>query len=578
MSQAKALEMLPAELQRQILLQAETLDDLRFLIRASPRFHQVFLQNQEFILSATARRQFHPGALPDAIGFAKLSRLELPLSRESAMEYCQKGPNPFGDCRQTVITLPETAALCKLAQNVRFFIEDFARNSLPILRGLGQSLDRNILPEYPPETLTAGSQLSPSETGRLQRAFCRFEVYRCLFAKCSSKLEHNLHQKCPLSPLISPSEQASLYLQRLPDFQIVEINCIRDYLFRRLRGICSQLEAEAVETLSPQTFMFDPTRDVECDEWYSGVHFFCDSFKPHQHAHFEHLISLGLPYIRRIFEATGDQRRILFLRDYPNSRIYHQEHSFITSAIECLGKNPATTELLPKTDPPFVYKINKAAELDIPDAWQWAHPRAPPHMLKDSSTKGLRDWGYVFWDFARLQKSGILELDPEDVQLVDFFELHAGRGPSVQRQLVPASYFDEPEYSDMEDWDMEESVWGESEWNDSDWEDTDWEDTDWEDGETDETAVDDTWPAEMDTEPTEVGEMEETKMDDTGAVDLHTELKEDGEMGEIKMDDTGAVDLHTKLKEDGKMGETKMDNADVNNSRTELTEDAGCRE
>jgi len=555
MSQTKALEVLPAELQRQILLQAETLDDLRCLIRASPRFHQVFLQNKDRILSATARRQFHPAALPDALAFAKLSQLGFPLSRESAIGYCQKSSNELSDCQQNVTTRAETVALCKLAQNVGFFIEDFARNSLPILKGLGQSLDLEILPEYPLEKPAVGSQLSPSEIGRLQRAFCRFEIYRCLFAKCSSKLEHDLYPECPFSPPIDPldpSEQASLYIERLPDFQIVEIICVRDYLFRRLRGICSQLEAEAVETLSPQTFMFDPKRDVECDEWYSGVHFFCDSFKPHQDAHFEHLISLGLPYIRLLFETTGDQRRILFLRDYPVSDIHHRERKFITSAIACLGKNPAKGDMpyLAETDPPFVYRINRTVELDIPDAWQWAHRRGPPHSLKDSGMKGLRDWGYVFWDRKRLQESGILDKDAEDVRKVEFDGYDAGHGPSVQRQLVPASYFDEPEYSDMEDWDVEESVWGDSEWDDSDWEDIDWED-----GETDETAVDDTSPVETDTELTEVGEMEE-----------------------IKMDDTGAVDLHTEFKEDGKVGEIKMDNTDVNNSQTELTEDAGCRE
>lgn len=87
------------------------------------------------------------------------------------------------------------------------------------------------------------------------------------------------------------------------------------------------------------------------------------------------------------------------------------ETEYITCAFEYLGPNPAGRDipLLAKTDPPFVYEINAGAELDTPDAWQWAHPRGPPIELSDHALKGFRDWGYVFWDLDRLRESGILE-------------------------------------------------------------------------------------------------------------------------------------------------------------------------
>ena len=159
--------------------------------------------------------------------------------------------------------------------------------------------------------------------------------------------------------------------------------------------------------------MFDQEEDedVESAEWGSGVWLFCKSGKAHQDTHIEHLMSLGLAYSRWIFRLTGDEQKDSFIRHDDTAVINHMETDFITTAFHCLGRNPAreNVALLPKTGPPFEYKVKADAELDIPDAWQWAHPRAPPLRLSDSAVKGLRDWGYVFWDLDRLRESGILD-------------------------------------------------------------------------------------------------------------------------------------------------------------------------
>lgn len=411
MAKESALEMLAPELQLQILFNAGTPDDLHALIQASPRVYQVYILNKDTVLSAVARRQFHPAVISDALLFATISQLEQPLSRDITIEVCESYPSELGESKGTTTTIPTSVALCNLASNVRFFIDDYARNTLPIMDGLGRSLDLDVLPEYRSENPVSHSKLSASETGRLQRAFCRFEIYRYLFARCSSEFDHDLRE-CPSDSSLTPAEQASMFLEKFPDFQVTEVNCIRDYLFRRLRGICSRLEDEAVDNLPPETFIFDPEGDVESAEWASGVWLFTNNGKYYQKDHLEHLMSLGLPYIRRIFESTGEERKRLFIRHIPGDIIRHLETRFISRAIESLGRNPARGDmpLLAETDPPFVYEFNADIGLDIPDAWQWAHPRAPPLTLKDSAMKGLRDWGYVFWDFDRLHESGILEL------------------------------------------------------------------------------------------------------------------------------------------------------------------------
>lgn len=408
MAKDGALELLASELQLQILLNADTPDDLHALIQASPRLYQVYLFNKDTVLSAVGRGQFHPEVIPDALFLAKISQFEQPLSRDTVIELCETYPSEMH--KGTILSVPMSVTLCKLAGNLRFFIEDYARNTLPIMEGLGRSQNLYRFPEYWPANPVPYSKFSQVETGRLQRAFCRFEIYRHLFARCSPNLRHDL-RACPVDPSLSPEEQATRFLQKFPDFQVAEINSIRDYLFRRLRGICARLEDQAVDTLPPETFMFDQEGDVESAEWASGVYLFTNSGKYYQSQHLEHLMSLGLPYIRRIFEATGEEQKDLFIRHIPRDIIHHLETEFITRALKCLGRNPARGDipLLAKTDPPFVYEVNAGVELDIPDAWQWAHPRAPPLNLNNDPLKGLRDWGYVFWDFDRLRESGILE-------------------------------------------------------------------------------------------------------------------------------------------------------------------------
>ena len=408
MAEYSALEMLAPEIQLQILVNADTPKDLYALIQASPRLYQVYLLNKDLALSAVAYRQFHPAVTTEALFFAKISQLEQPLSRSTVMELCKIYPGKLQE--ELTIPIPMSVKLCEFASNIRFFIEDYTRNTLPIMEGLGRSLETDILPSYSTEDSVSCSKLSDSEAGRLQRAFCRFEIYRTFFARCSSDLNHDL-RRCSDELPVRPAEQASMFFEKLPDFQVTEIICIRDYLYRRLRGICSQLEDEAASTLPPETFMFDRDGDFESAEWASGVYLFTENGKYYQNQHIEHLMSLGLAYIRQIFDSTGEEQKNLFVR-HSDAIVDHLETDFVTMTLEVLEqkRNPVRGDLplLAKTDPPFEYEINTDAYLDIPDAWQWAHPRAPPLCLVEKTLKGLRDWGYVFWDIDRLRESGML--------------------------------------------------------------------------------------------------------------------------------------------------------------------------
>ena len=436
--QSYRLESLNPELQREILLHLKCSEDVQNLIKASPRFLQVFGFNKARILCTAARHQFHPAVLPEALTLVKLSQLPKPISRETANKWLKIDPDQLCEWRDSTNSISESVALCKLAQDIRFFAQDMAQNTLPIMYMHGRSQASEIQAQYGTKELSTSFDLSPTEIGRLQRAFCRFEIYRYLFASSFVGLHYD-NMRCGRDRYFRPKEQASVYLERFPDFQIAEIQCVRDYLCRRLRGVCTQVENDAVENLSPERLMFDPKGDIEGLEWESGLYVFTYTCKHMQNRHLEHLLSLGLPYLRRLFEAKDEEQSALFIRDDPGVLVTSQmEHDFISEAMKHLGDNPARGDLplLAKTDPAFEYENDPNKELDIPDVWQWAYPRAPPLVLGDFSSKGLRDWGYVFWDYDRLRDSGIFSRDAEDVEKLDFDEHTPERAPSVQQRLL----------------------------------------------------------------------------------------------------------------------------------------------
>lgn len=414
MTKDSAFERLSPEIQQQILLQLDTLDTIYALIRASPRLYQVFRLNKEGTLSTIALCQFYPAVQPEAMAVTKLEKLQHQSSRDAqsqrgiAVSFCDTFPTQIHQwCEANTMGLV-SIDLCKLDGTIKFFIEDYARNTLPILDQLGQSKDLRILPEYPSNSHVPHPQLSFTEIGRLQRALCRFELYRRLFSRCSQDIHHGIH-KCIRDPPLTTAEQAEMFLRDLPAFQIVEMACVRDYLFRRLRGVYNKLEDEAVRNLPVEAMTFE-----EFDEgamWQSPFYAFTTHAQNRQEDHLEHLLSLGLPYIRQILASTGDEQRDLFLHYVSSSVLRHLERNFLSKAFQCLGLNPHVIRhrnAWLHIEKKFTPACDGNGNSELPQGWLWGHHHLQPSKLVDHVYKGLRDWGYIFWDYGRLQESGIL--------------------------------------------------------------------------------------------------------------------------------------------------------------------------
>lgn len=419
MSGHSPLEQLLPEVQRHILLQTDSFVTLHALILASPRIFQVFLQNKKATLSAVARRQFDSTAIEAALAVEELHQLEPPpFSRNTVLRFFDLNSDKLYGSHDSVLPLPVSNKLGKLDRTVLFFIEDYSQNTLPILAQLGKSKPRNIKTEYKHNRQAPKLELSRGESKRLRRAFCRFETYRQLFSRCSADLNHDLRQ-CPFEPSLTVYEQAEMFFQNTPAYLAAEVACVRDYLHRRLRGVLDRVENEIVQ--EAQAGCPHPKDQNEAYDWLwdngkpyqflgDDMHYLGYNGKDRQSLLIEHLLSLGLPYIRRILESAGGERQgLLFLRDF---RCYAQdERDFITAA---LGLDPLGSigqERYERLDMGIDCCLDESSKLDLPPGWLWAHARDYYHGLVDVDAKGLRDWGYVFWDRERLQKAGILDLE-----------------------------------------------------------------------------------------------------------------------------------------------------------------------
>ena len=308
-------------------------------------------------------------------------------------------------------------ALCKFDKTIQFFINDYTKNTLPILTQLKSSKISSIRTHYGTgDHDTPDSYLSKLELDGLRRAFCRFETYRQLFARCSSELDHKVrycHRDSPLSMF----EQGQMFFKNTPAYQVAEIACVRDYLSRRLRGVFDQVEDETVHALqaeypNPEDQKHAIDWDTESGGRYAyfqkdDYHLFAYGGKYNQKHHIEHLLSLGLPYIQRLLKATGEDRKDLLLRDNILCDAQH-ERRFLTAALGLDSFTPLR-ERYGRFRRDLNSCLDQKFQFETPPGWLWAHADGRYAGLVDSASKGLRDWGYVFWDLDRLRNTGVLD-------------------------------------------------------------------------------------------------------------------------------------------------------------------------
>lgn len=413
------IELLHPELQAGIMSKLPTLGSLHSLIRASPRFFQMFLDRKQQILSNMAMRKFHQAVLSDALTTVKASQLGEPLSRDSVLEFLGSLPIRHDVHAIPVLPISTAVALCRLHKDIEYFMIDFSNRSL---RTLAASKDPSDAGDpWPAQDSHVDFKLDFSllETGRLQRALCRFETYRCLFSKSDDTGHVNMTVK----------EQSQLFLQLFPKWQIEEIACVRDHLVHRLCEVFDSMEEDFIQR---EFAGKAPVREESClDRWEAEDHWFSSAAKMDQTEYMEHLLSLGLPFLRQAFQAIGEERNSLII-----SNCCYQGNSFLSAA---LRQPKLQNEANDQDKIAYQNGVMIAFGEDVIDkcneGWVWGHDYRPALMWASASHKRLRSRGYVFWDHQRLESSDILSLKPRDIVDHDIDETSRFDEASVEERV-----------------------------------------------------------------------------------------------------------------------------------------------
>ena len=360
------LELLEPETQILILCHISTAETLHSLIKASPRFYQVFKSRREYHLTQLAMHQCgHSSSAWNAITASNLSK---PISISDANDFIERFCDDDG-WKATIIPLDVSIPMIRLGRCVEWFIPDFARSSLLNLTHL------NTLMALEKDDLVLQSRLSEVETSRIRRAFFRFELSRQI---CQQNLDYLDYRERPA--------QNRRFLLKYGLDGVEEITCVRDYIVRRLWAIFDQIEDYLVRgELAGQTLQ--AMRLLPDSKNWFGVHGKGD------HDYFmEQMMFYGLSFLRDVFTADMERRAELVLSASSKSGLGY--FNLLTTILYDIPKreDKQNRPMFPHS----LYRVGSKFHDSIDEhslGWRWIHTLWGPGY---TSEKGPRDWSYIF--------------------------------------------------------------------------------------------------------------------------------------------------------------------------------------
>ncbi|MCJ1288210.1 hypothetical protein MMC26_007565 [Xylographa opegraphella] len=428
---------LPIEIHTLILLQLDSGKSLSALIHASPYLFAVFLSAKEKILSACLQREVDPQVLPIALVAAEAHSL------------------PRGPDRTTVVNTLQHLDELEAAESMK--AEEYKFN-------LDQESDASFI----------SNPLSSTERGRLQRAFLSLELYSHLF-----------HSEPWQDSTFTASEQSSLFFDRLPSWQKIELACVHEYLRDRLGNIFDEVEnifvnrvrEETAKAISEKTTRFDnfcsgphvdsasdcelcassgsedmsesdsesdTMSDIDSDDdisckfslppGYGADRFdYEDIFwarltKGRGHMiNMEYMISLGLKFFNELFLADSEKRFKIVVASAKYGGDFLAKSLRAGSGHHMVVENMGTEQ---EEEIPWDQSLEfHGDKLSAPNlAWLWSHGFTQgfiSNRIDDlPHDRFLRSWGYSLWDATRMQSLHILDRNPHDLSIISNYHKH----------------------------------------------------------------------------------------------------------------------------------------------------------
>ena len=369
------VELLQPETQTLIMSHISCATSLHALLRASPRFYQVFRSRREYHLTCLAVQQ--SSAAADSWDTVKASKLPKPPSRDATEAFTQDFQDDYG-YKALILPTDKTIPMIRLNACVEWFIADFAQSSLPNLSRLGKFLDLQQ------DRDVTEARLSSIEKSRIARAFCRFETFRHLFPPAYEEWSD-----------INKLQPGVNFLNKYNYDEIEEIACVRDYIIRQLWTVFDDIEDDFVqgqpaEPIQKAAQGLDDR--IENKDWFDRFGKNCHS------SYMEYIMSLGLELLREIF--TADRKRCAELV-FANST---ETGGFLTDTLSLMYNDEPFD---PRPSPVHFLSSYHDSLIEASIGWHWVMlgGRVAPGT---QARKGLRDCGYVFWDKERIKASGFL--------------------------------------------------------------------------------------------------------------------------------------------------------------------------
>lgn len=276
-----SLETLPQKLKLSVLSQIPDISTLNNLILASPTCYQAIISTNAGtkILSTILHREICPEILVEARFLLKARRIKrnenwLSVVQELIREYKNekktlvKAENGQGEGSEVLIEEENVLEVVKPHCLILEMAKEFCIEALGKHPVTEEFVDSPVI-------------LSDAEERRVQRALYRFEIFRVLFAE-----KDNWNSSSYRPREFDGMETSHLYLSSMRVWEVEELACIRDWMFRvygrmleEVRGLVYEVDLE-VERDELRCFLKDEGEIEERARMQVQVRGMCSRLPP----------------------------------------------------------------------------------------------------------------------------------------------------------------------------------------------------------------------------------------------------------------------------------------------------------
>ena len=388
------LELLPPELQCQILKSIPNLKALRALIRASPQYFQVYRTCRKSILSHVAWNQITPAIVPVALNALEQRdiRLRSSCTEVFASQRMLREPHdiPFKTWERVIC----------LHEIVGSFISNFSSSRLVALENSIQLQTQSLSPYKPPER---HPDLSQIEYARLARAIYHLDLF--------GNLPYNVDKKRLSSYEVHNAilGRSVTFLQSLQEWELEELLCVRSYMIERLKDYLNQIEDDFMKAYLKNTpyIIWPPVNSAS--QWNGRAKFFSDvGYDWSQEPWIENCLSRGLENLSKMLSASTLQDKFHLPGDWGLPSANNSLSPFMSNALQTIRVHSEWRLPAEMKFPELCFHDN----IEKPNkAWSWAMKFCVSRTYRTwpgVDNHDLEGWGYVIWDHERLERLGIL--------------------------------------------------------------------------------------------------------------------------------------------------------------------------